>query len=219
MDPMELFFLNELLDRIAALGVATDYDRIGFKPDQRDIKSPPVTHEIAVVEEPYMDYPSTLRTNYVWITELPELDTHSREDLTQAPNLESDSGPKKLGDIPEPELPSSEVPQPLGPGSGQGSDLNPHTHPDISDLSHIRQEPQETVHHFWARFLLVMSKVKDCREEDAILFFCKNCTDKGILNAISHRDITRFADLASIVIHSNPALKNTMRWKAPGKPK
>ena len=27
MDPMELSSLNELLDRIAALGVATDYDR------------------------------------------------------------------------------------------------------------------------------------------------------------------------------------------------
>ena len=44
MDPMELSSLNELLDRIAALGVATDYDRIGLKPDQREINSPPVTH-------------------------------------------------------------------------------------------------------------------------------------------------------------------------------
>ena len=33
MDPTELSYLNELLDRIAALGVATDYDRIGLKPD------------------------------------------------------------------------------------------------------------------------------------------------------------------------------------------
>ena len=44
-----------------------------------------------------------------------------------------------------------------------------------------------------------MSKVKDCREEDAISFFCKNCTDKGILNAITRRDIAHFADLAAIV--------------------
>ena len=44
-----------------------------------------------------------------------------------------------------------------------------------------------------------MSKVKDCREEDAISFFCKNCTDKGILNAVSRRDIAHFADLAAIV--------------------
>ena len=78
MDPLELSSLNELLDRIAALGVATNYDRIGLKPDQRDIKSPPVTHEIAVVEEPHMDRPSILRTNYVRITELSEPDTRSR---------------------------------------------------------------------------------------------------------------------------------------------
>ena len=40
MDPIEFSSLNELLDRIAALGVATDYGRIGLKPDQREINSP-----------------------------------------------------------------------------------------------------------------------------------------------------------------------------------
>ena len=44
MDPMEFSSLNELLDRIAALGVTTDYDQIGLKPDQREIESPPITH-------------------------------------------------------------------------------------------------------------------------------------------------------------------------------
>ena len=51
MDPMELSYLNELLDHIAALGVTTDYDRIGLKPGKREINSLPVTHQIAVVEE------------------------------------------------------------------------------------------------------------------------------------------------------------------------
>ena len=51
LDPMELFSLNELLDRIAALGVATDYDQIGLKPDHREIDSPQVTHHVEVVEE------------------------------------------------------------------------------------------------------------------------------------------------------------------------
>ena len=104
-----------------------------------------------------------------------------------------------MGNILEPELPSSGAPSPLGSRLGQDVDLIPPTHPDTSDLSHIRQEPQETVHHFWARFLLLMSKVKDCHEEDAISFFCNNCMDKGILNAICHRDIAHFADLAAIV--------------------
>ena len=44
-----------------------------------------------------------------------------------------------------------------------------------------------------------MNKVKDCHEEDVVSLFCNNCIDKGILNAISRRDISRFADLASIV--------------------
>ena len=45
MDPMELASLNELLDLIAALGAATDYDQIGPKPDLREINSPrsPIT--------------------------------------------------------------------------------------------------------------------------------------------------------------------------------
>ena len=49
MDPTELSSLNELLDRIAALGVTTNYDLVGLKPDQREIKSPPITHQIAIM--------------------------------------------------------------------------------------------------------------------------------------------------------------------------
>ena len=104
MDSIELSSLNELLDRIAALGVAMDYDRIGLKPDQRDIKSPPATHEIAVVEEPHTDCPSTLRMNYVWIAELLEPNTCSKEDMTRVPDLESGIGLKKLGNTPNSEL-------------------------------------------------------------------------------------------------------------------
>ena len=127
------------------------------------------------------------------------IDTRSREDNIQSVKLESGSGPGLAGNTPEPELPKLEIPRPLDPRSSRGLDSIPPTHPNISDLSHIRQEPQETVHHYWARFLLAMNKVKDYREEDAILFFCNNCTDKGILNAISHCEITCFADLVSIV--------------------
>ena len=50
LDPMELSSVNELLDGFAALGVATDYDQIGPKPDLREINSPQVTHHVAVVE-------------------------------------------------------------------------------------------------------------------------------------------------------------------------
>ena len=95
MDPAELSSLNELLDRIAALGVATDYDRIGLKPDQREIKPPPITHQIAVVEGQDDNSSSILRTNYVRISELEEPDTCLQKDTPRPLNLESEKGPEK----------------------------------------------------------------------------------------------------------------------------
>ena len=65
LDPMELSSVNELLDRIAALGVATDYDQIGLKPDLREINSPQATHHVAMVEAQRGDPSSILRTSYV----------------------------------------------------------------------------------------------------------------------------------------------------------
>ena len=50
LDPTDVSSLNKLLDHIAALRVATDYDLIGLKPDQREIRSPPVTHLVTAVE-------------------------------------------------------------------------------------------------------------------------------------------------------------------------
>src|SRR3954469_17882693 len=50
LDPDELSSVNELLDRIAALGVATNYDQFGLKPDLRKINSPQATHYVAVAE-------------------------------------------------------------------------------------------------------------------------------------------------------------------------
>ena len=66
---MDLSSLNELLDRIAALGDATNYDRIGLKPGQRETKTPLITHQIAVVEE-QENSSSILRMNYVRISDL-----------------------------------------------------------------------------------------------------------------------------------------------------
>ena len=79
LDPMELSSLNELLDRIAALGVATDYDQIGLKPDSREIRSPPITHLVAVVEEEAKNTsPPKLRTSCVQISESCEPDFRFR---------------------------------------------------------------------------------------------------------------------------------------------
>ena len=64
---------------------------------------------------------------------------------------------------------------------------------------YVRQQPRETVHHFWARFLLVKNKIKDCHDDDAISVFHNNCTNEGIINALNRRRFMHFADLARIV--------------------
>ena len=196
---MELSSINELLDRIAALGVATDYDQIGLKPDQREIDSPQITHHVEVVEEQCGESSPALRTRCVQIPDPSKPDTRGGEDITQDLNLESGDGLDSLDNTQGSKFSSSEIPRPLSLRWGEASDLIPPTHPNIRDLSKIRQEPDETVHHYWARFLLVKNRLRDCREEDAISIFCNNCTNKGILNAISRREIKRFADLTSIV--------------------
>ena len=88
---------------------------------------------------------------------------------------------------------------PLGVRSDQNPDSANNTHQDLNRLSRIRQEPLETVHRYWASFLLALNKVEDCHKEDIVSLFCKNCTNKGLLNAISRRDIVHLADLATIV--------------------
>ena len=88
MDPVDSSSLNELLDRIATLGVTSDYDQIGLKPDQREIKSPPITHQIVVVEEQNNNNSSPmLKTSYVRISKLKEPDTRLRGDTPGPPNL------------------------------------------------------------------------------------------------------------------------------------
>ena len=165
------------MDRIAALGVATDYSQIGLKPDQREIDSPQVTHHVKVVEEQCGKSSPILRTRCVRIPDPSKPDIRGGEDVAQALNLKSGSRPDSLNNIQENKLLNSEFSWPLSLRSGEVPDLNPPAHPNIRDLSQIRQEPGEIVHHYWARFLLVLKRIKDCREKDAILFFCNNCTD------------------------------------------
>ena len=76
MDPTELSSLNELLDHITSLGIATDYDRIGLKTDQGEIKILPVTHEIAVVVEQDGESSSIPKTTYDRTADQEEPDTH-----------------------------------------------------------------------------------------------------------------------------------------------
>src|SRR3954462_13194979 len=88
LDPVELSSVNELLDRIAALGVATNYDKVGLKPDLREINSPRATHHVAVVETQCGDPSSILGTSYVRIPEPSTPDIRGGEDAIQDLSLE-----------------------------------------------------------------------------------------------------------------------------------
>ena len=151
-----------------------------------------------------------MKTNYVRVAVHEEPDTHPRKDTTSPPNIASDDGTKQSEDILEPGRSSPEGRRTLHNRLGRGSDLIPPTHPDIEALMSIKQQSQEKVHHFWARFLLVKDKVKDCRDEDIISAFRNNCTNKGLLNAINRHRILHFADLATIVQMYN-AMKSALR--------
>ena len=87
LDPMELSSVNKLLDRIAALGVATDYDQIGLKTDLREINSPQATHHVVVVEEQRGDSSPILKTSYVRILDPSLPDSHGGTDVNQILNL------------------------------------------------------------------------------------------------------------------------------------
>ena len=142
--------MNELLDRIAALGVATDYDRIGLKPDQREIKSPPIIHLVAVVvEQAENTSPPKLRTSYVRISDPCEPNTLPREETICPPNTRSGIEPGSPQDPPDLELVNSETLQAPDSIVDRDADFSPPTHhkqyspsnsgpPDICDLMYVR---------------------------------------------------------------------------------
>ena len=140
---MELSSLNELLDRITALGVATDYDQIGPKPDLREINSPQVTHHVAVVEGQCGDPSSILRIRYIRIPDPSKPDTRGGEDITQDLNLESGDGLDSLDNIQESKFSSSETPRHLSLRLGEASDLIPPTHPNTTIYPKSGKSPKK----------------------------------------------------------------------------
>ena len=125
-----------------------DYNQIGLKPDPREIDSPQVTHHVEVVEEQCGASSPALRTRCVRIPDPSKPDTRGGGDVTQDLSLGSGNGPDSLDNIQESELQSSETLRPPNLGLGEVSDSTTPAHPIISDLSQIRQRPEETVHHY-----------------------------------------------------------------------
>ena len=86
MDPTYLSSLNELLDRIRAMGIfdgrSSVYDQIGLKPNNREIYTPPVTHLIATIEDLVEgSHSPELKTDYAWVSGHPIQATSSKSDV------------------------------------------------------------------------------------------------------------------------------------------
>ena len=163
-----------------------------------------------------------MRTKYVRVPESPEPDTSPSEGTLLPLDSGSAVGLHKPLRLTGPEPVTSEATPALNTDVGHDLKFNPPTHhnlysprnsgpPDIYDLMYVRQQPQETVHHFWARFLLVKNMFKYCSDDDIVPFFHHNCTDEGILNALDRRHIQSFTEL-SHVVQKYCAMEST--WRA-----
>ena len=125
LDPIELLSVNELLDRIAALGVATDYNQIGLKTDLREINSPQATHHVAVVEEQYGNSSPVLKTIHIRIPEPSMPDFRGGTDFDRALNLKACVAPDSLDWVQQTKLPNPETSWPLSLRSGGVPNLIP----------------------------------------------------------------------------------------------
>jgi len=127
LDPAELSSVNELLDRIAALGVATDYDQIGLKTDLREINSPQVTHHVTVVEEQCGDSSPILKTRHVRAPKPSTPDSRGGAGLNRALNLKSGIVPDSLDNVQRSKFPILETPRPSSLETGRAPHLVPPT--------------------------------------------------------------------------------------------
>jgi hypothetical protein len=83
--------------------------------------------------------------------------------------------------------------------------------PSIWELAYIKQQPGETVHNFWAKFLLVKDRMMDCCDQEIIATFRHNCRDEGILNTLARRHVQNFTELSD-PIRKYCAMESA--WKA-----
>ena len=76
---------------------------------------------------------------------------------------------------------------------------------------YIKQLPNETVHHYWARFLLVKNRMAPGCDKEIIKAFQFNCKDEGLLNALARCRIQSFTELSDMV-RKYCSMENT--WRA-----
>ena len=132
LDPADVSSLNELLDRIAALGVSTDYDQVGHKSDQREINHPQIAHLVAVIEEPAKDTSlPILKTKYVRVSESPAPDTTPLDRTLRPPYRGSSEALPEPSCLTRPKPVASEIVLAPNTDMGQDPNFNPPTHHNL----------------------------------------------------------------------------------------
>ena len=91
--------------------------------------------------------------------------------------------------------------------------------PDVDDLSHIIQQPEESARQFWTRFLTKKNQIVDCPDAEALAAFRHNIRDEWLARHLGQEKpksmaapttlMTRFcAGEDSWLAHSNNITKS-----------
>ena len=88
-----------------------------------------------------------------------------------------------------------------GPGSAfldnfQGTYVRP---PDVDDLSHIIQQPEELARQFWTRFLTKKNQIVDCPDAEALAAFKHNIRDEWLARHIGQEKPKSMASLTTLM--------------------
>lgn len=70
---------------------------------------------------------------------------------------------------------------------------------NIWDLALIVQKSNEMTWQFWTRFLFIMNKILDCRDQEAVSAFRFNVYDEGIRREILWQCFRTFTKLSNLV--------------------
>ena len=78
----------------------------------------------------------------------------------------------------------------------QGTYVRP---PDADDLSHIIQQPEESVRQFWTRFLTKKNQIVDCPDAEALAAFKHNIRDEWLARHLGQENTKSMAALTILM--------------------
>ena len=78
----------------------------------------------------------------------------------------------------------------------QGTYVRP---PNADDLSHIIQQPEESVRKLWTRFLIKKNQIVDCLDAEALAAFKHSVPDEWLARHLSQEKPKSMADLTALM--------------------